>query len=66
MVETFMVHRALLEKHTFPKMQEPILFAPLLEASLKDLVQPVKAKGLEGWSRRRNSKYGCGQDSAHS
>lgn len=48
MVETFMARRALLEKHIFPKMQEPIRFSPLLEASLKDLVRSVKAQGLEG------------------
>jgi bifunctional non-homologous end joining protein LigD len=38
MGETLTERRALLEKHIFPKMQEPIRFSPLLEASLKDLI----------------------------
>jgi DNA ligase D-like protein (predicted ligase) len=50
--------RELLEKHIFPKMQEPIRFSPVLEASLKDLIQSVKAQGLEGLvAKRRDSKY---------
>jgi DNA ligase D-like protein (predicted ligase) len=50
--------RELLEKHIFPKMQEPIRFSPILEASLKDLIQSVKAQGLEGLvAKRRDSQY---------
>jgi ATP-dependent DNA ligase len=48
MVETVMARRALVEKHIFPKMQESIRFSPLLEASLKDLVESVEAQALEG------------------
>jgi DNA ligase D-like protein (predicted ligase) len=56
--------RQLLEKHIFPKMEEPIRYSPLLEASLKDLVQSVKAQGLEGLvAKRRDSKYEPGQRS---
>jgi DNA ligase D-like protein (predicted ligase) len=50
--------RELLEKHIFPKMQEPIRYSPVLEAGLKDLIQSVKAQGLEGLvAKRRDSKY---------
>jgi len=50
--------RQLLEKHVFPKMEEPIRYSPVLEASLRDLVQSVKAQGLEGLvAKRRDSKY---------
>ena len=50
--------RGLLEKHIFPKMQEPIRYSPVLEAGLKDLIQSVKAQGLEGLvAKRRDSKY---------
>jgi ATP-dependent DNA ligase len=39
-------------------MEEPIRYSPLLEASLKDLIQSVKAQGLEGLvAKRRASKY---------
>ena len=50
--------RELLEKHIFPKMEEPIRYSPMLEAGLKDLIQSVKAQGLEGLvAKRRDSKY---------
>jgi bifunctional non-homologous end joining protein LigD len=50
--------RELLEKHVFPRMSEPIRYSPVLEASLKDLIQSVKAQGLEGLvAKRRESKY---------
>jgi bifunctional non-homologous end joining protein LigD len=50
--------RELLEKHVFPKMQEPIRYSPVLEANLKDLIQSVKAQGLEGLvAKRRDSRY---------
>jgi len=41
--------------------REPIRFSPVLEATLKDLIQSVKAQGLEGLvAKRRNSKYDPG------
>src|SRR3984893_15326258 len=56
--------RELLEKHVFPKMAEPIRYSPVLEASVKDLIQSVKAQGLEGLvAKRRDSKYEPGERS---
>jgi len=56
--------RELLEKHVFPKMAEPIRYSPVLEASVKDLIQSVKAQGLEGLvAKRRDSKYASGERS---
>jgi len=56
--------RELLEKHIFPKMEEPIRYSPMLEAGLKDLIQSVKAQGLEGLvAKRRDSKYEPGMRS---
>lgn len=50
--------RVLLEMHIFPKMEEPIRYSPVLEAGLNDLMQSVKAQGLEGLvAKRRDSKY---------
>jgi len=50
--------RELLEMHIFPKLEEPIRYSPVLEAGLKDLIQSVKAQGLEGLvAKRRDSKY---------
>ena len=64
MDEPLTKRRELLEKHVFPKMDEPIRFSPLLEARLKDLIQSVKAQGLEGLvAKRRDSKYEAGQRS---
>jgi DNA ligase D-like protein (predicted ligase) len=58
MGEPLTARRELLEKHVFPKMEEPIRYSPVLEASLKDLIQSVKAQGLEGLvAKRRDSKY---------
>ncbi len=56
--ETLTRRRELLEEHVFPKMDEPIRYSPVLEASLKDLVHSVKEQGLEGLvAKRRDSKY---------
>jgi len=58
MGEPLVKRRELLEEHVFPNMDEPIRHSPLLEASLKDLIQSVKAQGLEGLvAKRRDSKY---------
>jgi len=54
----------LLEKHVFPQMDEPIRYSPVLEGSLKDLIQSVKAQGLEGLvAKRINSRYEQGMRS---
>jgi DNA ligase D-like protein (predicted ligase) len=58
MGKSLMERRELLEKHIFPKMEEPIRYSPVLEAGLKDLIQSVKAQGLERLvAKRRDSKY---------
>ena len=50
--------RALLETRVLPKLAEPIRYSPVLKASLKDLIESVKAQGLEGLVAKRNdSKY---------
>jgi DNA ligase D-like protein (predicted ligase) len=64
MGESLTQRRELLEKHVFPKMSEPIRYSPVLEASLKDLIQSVKAQGLEGLvAKRRDSRYESGHRS---
>lgn len=64
MGESVAQRRKMLEKHVFPKMSEPIRYSPVLEASLKDLIQSVKAQGLEGLvAKRRGSRYEPGQRS---
>src|ERR1700676_4049297 len=56
--------RELMEQHVFPKMEDPIRYSPLLDASLKDLIQSVKSQGLEGLvAKRRDSKYEPGERS---
>jgi ATP-dependent DNA ligase len=46
------------------KLADPIREAPVLEASLSDLIQSVKAQGLEGLvAKRRDSRYESGQRS---
>jgi hypothetical protein len=52
MGEPLVRRRELLEKHVFPKMLEPIRYSPVLEASLKDLIQSVKAQGLVAGTSR--------------
>ena len=56
--------RRLLEKQVFPKMAEPIRYSPVLEGSLKNLIDSVKTQGLEGLvAKRRDSLYEPGQRS---
>jgi len=58
MAEPLAKRRELLEKRILPKLREPIRYSPELNASLKDLIQSVKAQGLEGLvAKRRDSKY---------
>jgi bifunctional non-homologous end joining protein LigD len=64
MREPLIKRRALLERHVLPYLGEPIRYSPILNGSLKDLVQSVKAQGLEGLvARRRDSVYEPGQRS---
>jgi bifunctional non-homologous end joining protein LigD len=56
--------RELLQTHILPKLTEPIRESPKLEASLRDLIQSVKAQGLEGIvAKRLDSRYEPGQRS---
>jgi DNA ligase D-like protein (predicted ligase) len=58
MGEPLTKRRELLEIRIFPKLAEPIRYSPQLQGSLKDLVQSVKAQGLEGLvAKRADSKY---------
>jgi bifunctional non-homologous end joining protein LigD len=64
MTEPLIKRRELLEKHVFPKMDEPIRYSPVLEGRLKDLIQSVKAQGLEGLvAKQRDSRYEPGMRS---
>jgi len=64
MCEPLIKRRALLEKHVLPNLAEPIRYSPVLDGSLKDLIQSVKAQGLEGLvAKRRDSVYEPGQRS---
>lgn len=58
MGETLDVRRALLEQHVLPKVADPIRYSPELRGRMADLVQSVKAQGLEGLvAKRRTSIY---------
>src|SRR5258708_16883523 len=58
MGEPLVKRRELLETKILPKLAEPIRYSPELKASLKDLIQSVKAQGLEGLiAKHRDSKY---------
>ena len=59
-----MKRRELLEEDVFPHLAEPIRYSPELRGSLKDLIQSVKAQGLEGLvAKRRDSTYEPGERS---
>jgi ATP-dependent DNA ligase len=56
--------REILADGVLAKLDEPIRESPVLEASLADLIQSVKAQGLEGLvAKRRDSWYEPGQRS---
>jgi bifunctional non-homologous end joining protein LigD len=64
MGEPLTKRRELLEEHVFPEMVEPIRYSPLLDGSLKDLIQSVRAQCLEGLvAKRRDSRYEAGMRS---
>jgi hypothetical protein len=64
MSEPLIKRRTLLEKYVLPFLEEPIRYSPVLERSLKDLIQSVKAQGLEGLvAKRRDSRYEPGDRS---
>ena len=56
--EPLLKRRELLERQILPKMNDPIRYSPILEGSLADLIQSVKAQGLEGLvAKRRDTRY---------
>jgi ATP-dependent DNA ligase len=64
MSESLANRRELLESKILPKLNEPIRYSPALEASLPDLIQSVKAQGLEGLvAKRLDSRYEPGRRS---
>ena len=64
MSEPLAARRELLRKHILPKLDEPIRESRVFEAHLPDLVQAVKAQGLEGLvAKRKDSRYEAGRRS---
>jgi bifunctional non-homologous end joining protein LigD len=62
--EPLVKRRELLESHILPKLPEPVRCSPVLDASLPDLIQSIRAQGLEGLvAKRANSRYEPGQRS---
>ncbi|GAC1434233.1 MAG: hypothetical protein NVS1B11_17710 [Terriglobales bacterium] len=58
MREPLEVRRELLEKRVLPKLDDPIRYSVELKAALPDLIDSVKAQGLEGLvAKRRSSAY---------
>lgn len=56
--EPLVKRRELLENRILPSLSEPVRCSPVLEASLADLIQSIRAQGLEGLvAKRANSKY---------
>jgi bifunctional non-homologous end joining protein LigD len=63
-METLEARREILERTIVPKLSEPVRYAGVLDATLRDLVHSVKAHGLEGLvAKRRNSRYEPGRRS---
>lgn len=62
--EPLSARREILDRDILPKLREPLRASAVLDASLPDLIQAVKAQGLEGLvAKRRNSRYESGQRS---
>jgi DNA ligase D-like protein (predicted ligase) len=56
--QTLTVRRELLEQKVLPTLAEPVRYAGVLDASLRDLIHAVKTQGFEGLvAKRRNSRY---------
>jgi len=61
MGETLEARRELLERRVLPKLGDPVRYIGELDANLRDLVESVKAQGLEGLvAKRRDSRYESG------
>ena len=64
MTEPLDPRRAHLEAQVLPTLAEPVRYSPRLRASMRDLVQSVKAHRLEGLiAKRRNTQYEPGKRS---
>jgi DNA ligase D-like protein (predicted ligase) len=64
MTEALETRRGLLKTRILPKLTDPIRRSPELPGSVADLVESVKAQGLEGLiAKRRDSRYEPGQRS---
>jgi ATP-dependent DNA ligase len=62
MSETLDRRRELLASKVLPKLREPVRYSPALPGSMADLMQSVKAQGLEGLiAKCRDSRYEPGQ-----
>jgi len=62
--EPLSTRRHVLEHKVLPRLREPVRCSPVLEASLSDLIQTIRAQGLEGLvAKRANSRYEPGQRS---
>ena len=59
--EPLTARRALLERKVLPTLADPVRYAGILEASLRDLIHAVKTQGFEGLvAKRCNSRYESG------
>src|SRR5262249_15261183 len=64
MSEPLAKRRALLRRNVLPKLKYPIRESPELQAALPDVVNAVRAQGLEGVvAKNLNSAYEAGQRS---
>jgi bifunctional non-homologous end joining protein LigD len=64
MKEPLDFRRELLRRKILPNLQEPIRYLPELRAALADVVQAIRAQGLEGIvAKRRDSRYEARQRS---
>jgi len=64
MSEPLEARREILDRRVLAKLGEPIRESPVLDAGLADLIQAIKAQGLEGLiAKRRDSRYEPGQRS---
>ena len=62
--EPLSVRRELLHRGIMPNLRDPVRESAILDASLADLIQAVKAQSLEGLvAKRRDSRYEPGQRS---
>jgi len=62
--DPLMKRRELIEEHVLPMLAEPIRYSPILDATLRALIQSVTAQRLEGLvAKRRDGRYEPGQRS---